>query len=517
MNRKIKRLLVLGAIFVAGIILGRLPWGGAARDRDHGTEQAAGVWTCSMHPQIRMNDQGKCPICAMDLILLKSSCPDSGKSALDPDAIRLSEEAAALADVQTTVVSRADPVVELQLYGVVKPDERRLRSQVAHIGGRIERLAAGAAGETIRAGQTIATIYSPELLSAQQELLEALASGDARLLDAAREKLRGRRMTDSQIEAVERSGVVSPTVEIAADAGGVVTARRAEQGDYVAQGGALFDMAELSSVWIVLDAYQADLSSLAAGGRVEYTLAALPGKTFSGRIAFIDPVLDRATRTAKIRVEAPNPRMELKPGMYVDASVRVPLRGNGRQIVVPRSAVLWTGKRSAVYVRLGDGQPTFKMREVELGASLGEAYIVLSGLDDGERVVTSGAFAIDASAQLEGRPSMMNRAAATPEAATPKTVAPTGREQGQDHAMLTVQGLCDMCRERIEKAAQRIAGVSSAVWDRNTKRLDFDFDPAGASPDAVARAVAAAGHDNDRHRADDKAYDALPPCCKYRK
>ncbi|MDR2765761.1 MAG: efflux RND transporter periplasmic adaptor subunit [Tannerella sp.] len=509
-TNKTFRYVLYGLIFAAGLLVGRLLSGDSKNPPEHAehvhAEAEAQVWTCSMHPQIRQDKPGKCPLCAMDLIPLKTSVMPGATP--DADAIQLSDEALALADIQTSVVGRSRPVREIRLYGTIKPDERRLRSLVSHVSGRIETLSVHYAGETVREGQVIATIYSPALLNAQQELLEALrlAASQPALLNAAREKLRLWKLSDAQIAEIERTGKASSTVDLLANAAGVVTAKRVEQGDYVSQGGVLFDLADLSSVWALFDAYEADVPHLKTGDRVEYTLQTLPGKTFTGRISFIDPVLNPSTRTVKVRVETPNPRLELKPEMYADALVRTSLRQQADEIVVPKTAVLWTGKRSVVYVKQPDTDlPVFKMREVALGASLGEAYIILSGLHDGEEVVTHGAFAVDASAQLEGKPSMMNGAA----------LPPAGDGLSVEHARCKVSGRCEMCKERIETAARKVHGVMSASWDIETGQLHLQYDARKTSVAAVAKAVAAAGHDAESYQADRETYDALPECCKY--
>jgi Cu(I)/Ag(I) efflux system membrane fusion protein len=407
--------ILYGVILIAGIFLGGLLFG--SRSGHHHHEESAQTvvkgqtWTCSMHPQIRQDHPGKCPLCAMDLIPVKTA--ETTGETIHPDAIRMSEEAVALANIQTTTVSRGNPVKEVQLYGTIQADERLSRSQVSHVNGRIEKLQVNFTGETIRKGQVIATVYSPDLLNAQQELLEAakIQPVQPALLAAAREKLRQWKLTDKQITDIETTGVVSPLIDITANAGGIIIAKKVEQGDYVTPGGALFDLADLSSVWAMFDAYEADLPYLRKGDRVNFTLQALPGQTFSGKIAFIDPVLDKTTRTAKVRVETANPKLELKPEMYAHAVIEAPLRLNRPdEIIIPKTAVLWTGKRSIVYVKQpGVDSPVFQLREIELGPSLGDTYVALSGIEEGETIVTGGAFAIDASAQLEGKPSMMNR------------------------------------------------------------------------------------------------------------
>ncbi|MDR0994909.1 MAG: efflux RND transporter periplasmic adaptor subunit, partial [Tannerella sp.] len=235
-----------------------------------------------------------------------------------------------------------------------------------------------------------------------------LASTQPALLRAAREKLRQWKLSDSQIDRLEAGGDL-PDVDIRADASGVVTQRKVAQGDYVKPGSPLFDLADLSSVWVVFDAYEQDLPFLKKGETVNYQLESLPGKTFSGKIVFIDPLLDPATRTAKLRVESRNPGMQLKPGMYAEATVKATLPNAAEQVLVPRTAVLWTGKRSLVYVKQdASAALAFLPREVELGPQMGEDYVILAGLRPGEEVVTRGAFAVDASAQLEGKRSMMD-------------------------------------------------------------------------------------------------------------
>lgn len=497
-----------------------------------------GVWTCSMHPQIRQDKPGKCPICAMDLIPLRKNT--GGDEAIDPAAIQLSEEAVALADVETSTVNRENPVKKVRLYGKITPDERSLQSQTAYVGGRIENLNIDFTGETVRAGQTLATLYSPELFTAQQELLEASRMQQQQLVLAAREKLRLWKMTDAQIDAVLQSGAAAPTVEIKANTNGIVMSKRVNKGDYVSQGAVLFEVVNLSQVWAMFDAFEVDLPFLSKGDNVDFTLPAFPGKKFSGKISFIDPIINATTRTARVRVDVANPRQELKPEMYATAEVDAPLKGYRNQLVVPQSAVLWTGKRAIVYVRQPNvTSPAFLMREVELGPSLGGAYVVLSGLTDGEEIVTNGVFSIDASAQLEGKISMMNRDAADAKPMTghaghtshqagstdvkPETAVPHSNHtpsdngnQSSEHAMFGVKGACDMCKDRIEKAVLGVAGVQSAHWDKTAQKVHLQFDSRKTSADAVAKAIAQAGHDNDKYKAADAVYNQLPGCCKYR-
>lgn len=493
-------------LLLAGLSLGWLIFGNRSTNNnadehlhEHSEKE---VWTCSMHPQIKMDEPGKCPLCAMDLIPLKSSGDSS--TSVDSDAIVLSEEAIALANIQTTVVSRSNPVKEIQLYGVIKVDERSLQSQSSHINGRIEKLFVNYTGEKIIKGQKIATVYSPDLLSAQQELIESvkLKSTNPALLQSARDKLKYWKISDKQIENIEKSGIANPYSEIYSNSGGVVISRNVSQGDYINQGSVILNVADLTKVWALFDVFESDLPYLKIGDILSFTLNSVPGKTFSGKISFIDPLIDNISRTTKVRVEVSNKNLLLKPEMYATGKLTSSLSELKNEIVIPSSAVLWTGKRSVVYVKHpGSEPPAFMLREIELGNSLGNSYHVISGLSDGEEIVTNGAYSVDASAQLEGKPSMMNM---------------NNKVSSDKIEKLTVEGLCDMCRERIESTAKGVEGVVSAKWDSETKILVVKFSPDKTDLQAISKAVAIAGHDTKYHKTAKATYDNLPGCCKYR-
>lgn len=406
-----QKIITIAVTLIVGVLLGWLffhPGQKNEEKHDHSTEVVQGtIWTCAMHPQIRMSEPGKCPICGMDLIPLSQS----SASSIDPDAIHLSKEAAQLANVLTSVVIRQKPIKEVRLYGKVQADERLLQSQVAQVPGRIEQLTVNFTGESVVKGQVLANIYSPELVTAQQELLEAAKTKQTQpaIYEAAKEKLRQWKLTDDQIESIEGSGTTQTTIEIVSNTSGIVTDRLVNTGDYVSQGTPLFKIADLSKVWVLFDAYESDLQFLSKGEKVTFTLQALPGADYSGSIVFIDPIIDPVTRVAKVRVETGNKSGKLKPEMFATGIVSSTIDEYQNNIIIPRSAVLWTGKRSIVYVKQsGTDEPIFKIREIELGPMLGESYVVTDGLTEGEEIVTSGTFSVDAEAQLEGKPSMMN-------------------------------------------------------------------------------------------------------------
>jgi len=503
-----------------------------AETHNHSAEETkAEIWTCSMHPQIRMDKPGKCPICAMDLIPLVQS----GTSGMDPTAVHFTKESAALANVLTTIVSSQNPVKELRLYGKVQADERLLKNQVAYIPGRIEKLMVNFTGEMVRKGQPLALIYSPELVTAQQELLETVKTKQAQpeIYEAAKEKLRQWKLTDKQIVEIENSGKVQANMEVESTASGIVTARRVNNGDYVSQGSVLYEVSDLSSVWILFDAYESDLPFLKKGDKVDFSIQAIPGSAYSGTIMFIDPVIDPVNRVAKVRLEMSNPGAKLKPEMFATGMVKSNLAEYKDKLAIPRSAVLWTGKRSIVYVKQPGDEPVFKIREIELGPQLGNSYVVTDGLKDGEEIVTEGAFSVDAAAQLEGKPSMMNSASdksSTDRQEGGKVSSMPGMDMsvGTDDTQrvtsshplseqIKVSGNCDMCKERIETAAKSVSGVSSADWITETKMLNVQFDEAKTNSDAIQKVIALVGHDTEKYKAPDAVYKALPECCLYRK
>ena len=503
-----------------GLLIGQLLFRGSPEimhKHDHSEESESQLWTCSMHPHIKQDKPGKCPICAMDLIPLMTS---SSSDTAEFGAIELSHEAAALANIQTSTVSRKNPVKEVQLYGTIQADERSLQSQTAHIGGRIERLYINFTGESVKRGERIASVYSPDLLSAQQELIEALKlkASQPRLVEAAKDKLKLLKLSDEQIDKIEKSGIASPAIDIIANASGIVISKMVSQGDYVQAGSVLFEVADLSRVWALFEAFESDLAFLKIGDKIEFTINAIPGKRFSGRISFIDPIIDKTTRTAKVRVETSNPGFEMKPEMYANAVVNAPLRQYENEIVIPKTAVLWTGKRSIVYVKQANAtSPIFKLREIELGPSLGDSFVVMSGLNEGEKVVTNGVFSIDASAQLEGKRSMMNTEEARPVTGHEgHNMSESATVHKEDHASINVSGNCEMCKERIEKAALNVKGVTSASWDIKNKELHINYKDSESTVDAISKAIAKAGHDTDKYKADNTVYNSLPECCKYR-
>ena len=436
--------------------------GGHVKQAD---EEEPQLWTCSMHPQIRQPQPGPCPICGMNLIPHTVSKHEGGLR-----KITISEDSAALLDLRVSPVLQAPANVNVQMFGKIDYDERKIVTTTARMGGRLDRLYADFTGTMVSKGDALGEIYSPDLILAQHTLIHSKKEWQKaksaterkrllRTLESAREKMRLLNLSDDQIAAIELLEKPSNYITILAPQTGVVVNLNVKEGQYLKTGDVLFGIADLTSVWLKMEAYESDLPWLRYAQQVSFNVEAIPGKTFHGRIAFIDPQLDPQRRIVKVRVNVDNQKRLLKPGMFANASVKAKVAMNGRvldadlagkwispmhpeivksgpgscdlcgmplipaeefgfiapslpsenPLLVPASAVLRTGKRAVVYVRLpAENEPIFEGREIVLGSRAGDFFIVLGGLDKGELVATNGAFKLDSELQIKAKPSMMN-------------------------------------------------------------------------------------------------------------
>jgi Cu(I)/Ag(I) efflux system membrane fusion protein len=411
--------LVIG-VLVVGLFLGWIIFHPSKTERnsesniegheghDHSAEDPA-TWTCSMHPQIKQDKPGQCPICAMDLIPLSTA--NSTGDDIDPDEIVLTESAAELANIQTMSVSKGVPQKSIYLQGKVHADERNIAELTARFGGRIEKLFVNFTGQSVQKGEKLATLYSPDLVTAQRELLEAIAFKESRssFYLASRAKLKLWDLTEDQINDIEAKGEPQLYFDILSPITGTVMMRHVAIGDYVKEGSELFKVTDLSKVWVLFDAYESDLPWVNIGDHVELTIQSVPGKSFEGKVSYIDPFINPTTRVAKVRIELPNIGFKLKPEMFVKGLLHSEIAESSDQLLIPKSSILWTGKRAVVYVNQPEREsPSFKYREITLGPEAGNFYVVSEGLMEGEVIAVNGVFKIDAAAQLEGKPSMMN-------------------------------------------------------------------------------------------------------------
>ncbi len=378
-------------------------------DESQNTESANQIWTCSMHPQIRMGQPGQCPICGMDLIPLTSM--SSSDDSIDPNEIVMTESAAKLAAIQTIIVTKGVPNKTVYLNGKVQADERSIAELTARFGGRIEKLFVNFTGQNVTKGEKLATIYSPGLVTAQRELLEAISYKESRpsLYIAAKGKLKLWDLTDEQISAIEEKGEPQIYFDVLSPITGTIAMRNVALGDYIKEGTALFKVIDLTRVWVLFDAYESDLPWIKLGDKLDFTVQALPGKRFSEKVTYIDPFINPKTRVAEVRVEVSNSKLTLKPEMFSSGLLESKIAEASHEILVPKSSILWTGKRAVVYVKVQNREtPSFLYREVVLGPEAGAFYVISEGLEEGEEIAVNGVFKIDAASQLQGLPSMMN-------------------------------------------------------------------------------------------------------------
>lgn len=414
MEIKYKNSIRVIAILLVGVFLGWLLFGGNSSNQTQGNNAEVDheehtTWTCSMHPQIRQSESGDCPICGMELIPLTQ-----GDQTGDPEVVMMSDYAKKLANVQTVIVGEQSEAGKIRLNGKVAVDERRAYVQSSHIPGRVEQLMVNFTGENVSRGQAIAKLYSPELMTAQKELLQAysIRQSNPALFEAAKEKLKRWKISDRQINSIIERQQASDQFTVYADVSGVVTEKLVELGDYLERGEPVYEIANLQKLWVQFDAYERTIGLIKKGSTIVFTIASLPGETFEGKVSFVDPILNSQTRVSTARVEVDNSDGRLKPGMFATGILEVSVEEDQEQLSVPKSAVLWTGERSIVYVKKQGG---FKLRSVVLGSALGDAYVIKQGLEPGEEIVVNGTFTVDAAAQLAGKSSMM----------TPKEKDPT--------------------------------------------------------------------------------------------
>lgn len=406
-----KKILIYVVILAIGLLLGWFLFGGSSNNEtnpNHDTIQETNkMWTCSMHPQIMQQEAGNCPICGMDLIPATST-----SEGLGVDQFKLTENAMALANIQTSVVGNGK--IEdntIKLSGKIAENEEANAVQVSYFSGRLEQLNVSFTGEEVQKGQLLATIYSPELYAAQQELIIAasLKVSQPALYKAVRNKLKLWKLSESQINKIEETGKVKENFPVYANVSGTVSEKLVAQGDYIKQGQPLLKIANLNTVWANFDVYENQIDLFKKGQDITITTNTSANKEFKGNVDFIDPVLDTRTRTIKLRVVLNNKSDVFKPGQFVEGKIKGITSNKGQVLAIPSTAVLWTGERSVVYVKPNPDQPVFEMREITLGNQIGDNYEVLEGLNNGDEIVTNGAFTVDAAAQLQGKKSMMNK------------------------------------------------------------------------------------------------------------
>lgn len=464
----------VGIFLLAGVLLiallgvaQRTGWikGGSLSEGPASEGESQETYTCPMHPQIRQPGPGRCPICGMELVPATSSGAD-----LDELAVTIEPAQRRLANIETAEATKEPVTTTIRTIGAIEIDESRQATIASYIDGRVERLFADYTGVVVDKGDHLAVVYSPQLYSAQVEYIEAkqtlsqtsetvLASvreAQNKLVAHSRQRLVELGMTEEQLAELDSSGEAKSRMTIYAPIGGTVIEKPAEEGMYISAGEPIYRIANLSTVWLILDLYPEDASRIRFGQLVEAKLTSLPDKTLTGRVAFIDPRVDKSSRTVGVRVEFTNEDGELRPGDYAQAVIEIPIGPQGQvydaelagkwispmhpqiirdapgdcpicgmqlvptsrygyadepveqeeSITVPRSALLMAGEHSVVYVETEPGR--FELRNVKTGPILMDKAVILDGLEPGEEVATSGNFLIDSQMQLAGKPSLID-------------------------------------------------------------------------------------------------------------
>ncbi len=367
-------------------------------------------WYDPMAPGSKFDKPGKSPFMDMELVPKYADEPGSGGGGASAASVTLSPEAIRATGVTVAPVLRETLHRGIRTVGSIEIDETRQARVAARVAGRIEKLYADFTGQEVKAGAPLYALYSPELVATQREYLLALenrqrlAAGTAdavrsadELVAASRDRLRLWGIGPGQIAALEKDRSPKASMTFPSPITGTVLQKTAVEGQYVTEGTELYLLADLSSVWLMAQVYEYELGRLRVGQTAEVTVSALPGRTYRGRIAFIEPVLDRETRSLRVRIALPNPRGELKPGMFADARLEIPAAPG---LTIPKSALIDTGARRIVYVETAPN--TFSARDVKTGDASGDRVAVLEGLAEGERVVTAANFFVDSQAQLSG-------------------------------------------------------------------------------------------------------------------
>ena len=373
-----------------------------------GNHVTADYYTCPMHPSVRSDKPGVCPICHMTLVRVSQMQKEAEVTGQVP-SVTLSSSKEVLANILTIRVESRSLVHELPLAGKIDYPEPNIQQITTRFAGRIERLSVSYVGQHVRRGDPVAEIYSPDAVTAQREFLVALASPPASersvessdqngtdLVERSKAKLKFWGFTDSQIEDLVSTKSVKTFVTVHSPISGTVVRKNVELQRYVAAGDPLFDVADLQTVWLQLDAYESDLGSLKIGQPITATIDAFPSEEFKGTVSFIGAVIEPSTRTVRVRATLDNKDLKLKPEMFAQAIIRVPLQ---KAVVIPSSAVIATGKRCVVWVEASAGH--FEARPVKLGQRSGDFYQVLDGLHEGEIIAASGGFLIDSESQLQ--------------------------------------------------------------------------------------------------------------------
>lgn len=374
------------------LLLGLTFFTGCGREHKS-TEKKVLYYQSPMHPWVKSDKPGRCTVCGMELVPVYEGAQPTQPSS---DVVMLPPGAPNVASIKTVEVKRQRLARSLRVAGTIEDDESRHRILSAYTGGRIQKLFVNYEGAEVQQGQPLATFYSKDLLTAIREYKVAYGQGESPMLTASRMRLAQLGLSEDQIASAHKRSETDIFVEILSPVTGTVVKRYVYEGQYVQEGEKLFELGDFSKMWFLFVAYEQDLPALKVGQQVSVRTPSLPDKVFRAQITFINPNIDNATRSARVRVEIDNPNRELRHKLYAEGTVELDAP---EVVAVPKSAVLWPGDNPRVYVDKGDG--AYQQRRLILGRAGNDFYEVLEGVSEGERVVASGNMLIDSQAQLQ--------------------------------------------------------------------------------------------------------------------
>ena len=391
---KIGRYLFIPLLIITFII------SGCSKSDERSSQKNNEYWTCSMHPEVRSDKPGACPICNMDLIKKVDDADEQVVSNEDmANMISLSGKKQVLANVSTIVVKKENLQEQVTAYSYMDFVESNRKTISARFNGRIEKLLVDKTGDYIKKGQPLFEIYSPDLVQAQNEYLIAMdkSANSYSLLAASKKKLELMGLTIEQIHELENTREIKIVLTYFSPISGTVIEKKVQEGVYVNEGTAIYDVAELSTLWNISEVFENNLANIKIESSVILHLSAYPGQEFIGRVSFIYPVVNSQTRTVKVRSVFPNYGGKLKPQMYGET---VFTKNGGQGLLVPSDAVIIAGKRIVVWIKTGD--KTFEARAVKIGSRFGDKYQIISGINEGDEIAATGGFLIDSESQLKG-------------------------------------------------------------------------------------------------------------------
>lgn len=362
---------------------------------------------CAMHPQIKQEARGNCPICGMHLT------PQQASKYINQALLQLTEEETQITNIKTQTITNENLTFSISVYGKVILDESRVYHQVAHLPGRIDKLYVNEVGTYVRKGQRIASVYSKELIA----VIEAFeySKNSSSVVRSAENNLINWKVRKEQLKDFNiKKGTHRKNIDVYSDFSGIVSKKLVKEGDlavntHMGAPTTYFEIVDLSKVWVEFDLPEKWINRAKKGDRISFSIPAVSKNNLEGRIKTINPVLDEATRSVKVKIEINNSDGKLKPGMLAEGQINLPSDQSSNSIMVPESAVLWMGKKAAVYIKSKEyTNPVFEHRIVDLGNYFYGFYEIKKGVSLGEEIVVSGAIRIDAAAQLKDRTSIFN-------------------------------------------------------------------------------------------------------------